>query len=164
VRPEEQEKAGTFTGAGLLRLASRVAVEQRDGVTARLAAEIAANADIGLGDQTLALELRTAARAVSQTRGAAGGPIWSDGFLAANEAAAFRLNFEGGYVPNKIDVSASNPDADLDCYLYEGQQLVARDNGYAGSCTIKWTQKVGGAMTLRVRNVGAGTYYVIISN
>jgi hypothetical protein len=56
-------------------------------------------------------------------------------------------------------VSGSNPGADLHCYLYEGQQLVEGDNGYAASCTIRWTQKVGGAMTLRVRNVGAGTVF-----
>ena len=29
---------------------------------------------------------------------------------------------------------------------------------------IKWNQKLSGTMTLRVRNVGSATYYVIISN
>jgi hypothetical protein len=163
-RPEEQAKSGVFTAAGLLRLASRIAVEQQDVSTAHLAAELAANTDVGLGDATLAKELRTAAQALAQSRGAAGGPIWADGFIAANEAAEFKVSFQGGYTPNKIDVSASSGTADLDCYLYEGKQLVARDNGFGGDCSIKWSQKLSGAMTLRVRNVGSGTYYVIISN
>lgn len=163
-RPDEQTKSGVFTAAGLLRLASRVAVEQQDVTTARVAADLAANAEVGLGDAALAKELRTAAQALAQSRGAAGGPIWADGFIAANEAAEYKVSFQGGYTPNKIDVSASNASADLDCYLYEGKRLVARDNGFGGDCSIKWSQKLSGAMTLRVRNVGSGTYYVIISN
>jgi hypothetical protein len=71
---------------------------------------------------------------------------------------------EGGYVPNGIRASASNIHADLDCYPYEGRQLVARDAGFGGSCSIKWSQRYTGTMTLRVRNAGAGTYYVLISN
>jgi hypothetical protein len=163
-RPEEQTKSGVFTGAGLLRLASRIAVEQQDLGTAKVAAELAANADVGLGDAALAKELRAAAQNLAQSRGAAGGPIWADGFIAANGAAEYSVSFQGGYAPNKIDVSASNASADLDCYLYEGKQLVARDNGFGGDCSIKWSQKLSGTMTLRVRNVGSGTYYVIISN
>ena len=163
-RPEELTKAGVFTAAGLLRLASRIAVEQQDLTTARVAGELAANTDVGLGDTALAKELRAAAQALAQSRGAAGGPIWADGFIGANAAAEYKVSFQGGYAPNKIDVSASSGTADLDCYLYEGKQLVARDNGFGGDCSIKWSQKLSGTMTLRVRNVGAGTYYVIISN
>ena len=37
-RPDEQTKSGVFTAAGLLRLALRVAVEQQDVTTARVAA------------------------------------------------------------------------------------------------------------------------------
>ena len=120
-RPEEQTKSGVFTPAGLLRLASRIAVEQQDVTTARVAAELAANSDVGLGDSTLAKELRTAAQALAQSRGAAGGPIWADGFIGANEAAEYKVSFQGGYAPNKINVSASNASADLDCYLYDGK-------------------------------------------
>src|SRR5688500_18639766 len=49
VRREERQKADAFTAAGLLRLASRIAVEQRDAATAKAAAELAANSDVGLG-------------------------------------------------------------------------------------------------------------------
>jgi hypothetical protein len=164
VRPEEASKAGAFTPAGLLRLASKVAVEQQDAVTARAAAELAANQEIGLGDAGLARELRQAAAAVIATRGAAGGPIWSDGYLGSGQAAEFRVAFEGGYVPNSINVSASSYSGDLDCYLYEGTQLVARDNGYAGDCAIRWSQRLKGSVTLRVLNTGAGTYYTVLSN
>ena len=164
VRPEEAAKAGAFTPAGLLRLASRVAVEQQDAATARAAAELAANRDVGLGDARLAQELRQAANAVVATRGAAGGPIWSDGYLGSGAVAEFKVAFEGGYVPNSINVSASSYSGDLDCYLYEGTQLVARDNGYGGDCAIRWSQRLKGAVTLRVLNTGAGTYYTVLSN
>jgi hypothetical protein len=164
VRPEEAAKAGEFTAAGLLRLASRIAVEQQDAATARAAADLATNREVGLGDQRLAQELRQAANAVVATRGAAGGPIWSDGYLATGAVAEFKISFEGGYVPNSINVSASSYHGDLDCYLYEGSQLVSRDNGYGGDCAIRWTQRLKGAVTLRVRNTGAGTYYTILSN
>lgn len=164
VPPEEASKGGEFTAVGLLRLASRVAVEQQDGATARTAADLAANREIGLGDARLARELRQAANAVLASRGASGGPIWSDGYLPTGAVAEFKIAFEGGYVPNTINVSASSYHGDLDCYLYEATQLVARDNGYAGDCAIRWTQRFKGAVTLRVRNTGAGTYYTVLSN
>lgn len=164
VRPEEAAKVGAFSAAGLVRLASRIAVEQQDAGTARLAAALAANREIGLGDEALALELRRAASALLATRGATGGPIWSDGYLGTGAIAEYRITFEGGYVPNAVTVSASTAPADLDCYLYEGSQLVARDAGFGGDCSIKWSQKLKGTVTLRIRNTGAGTYYTIISN
>jgi hypothetical protein len=164
LRPEEAGKAGQFTAPGLLRLASRVAVEQQDAATARAAAELAGNREVGLGDAALARELRQAANAVLATRGASGGPIWSDGYLGSGAVAEFKVAFEGAYVPNSINVSASSYQGDLDCYLYEGTQLVERDNGYGGDCTIRWTQRLKGTVTLRVLNTGAGTYYTVLSN
>ena len=164
VRPEERQKAEAFTAAGLLRLASRIAVEQGDATTAKAAAELAANADLGLGHAALASDLRTAAQALASTRGSLGGPIWADGFLASGQVMEYRVTFEGAHAPNKIDVSTNSPNADLDCYLYENRQLVARDDGYGGSCSIKWSQKYSGAMSLRIRNTGSASYFVLISN
>ena len=164
VRREERQKAEAFTAAGLLRLASRIAVEQRDAPIAKAAAELAANAEVGLGEAALATELRTAANALASTRGSLGGPIWTDGFLASGQVMEYKVTFEGAHAPNKIDVSTNSSSADLDCYLYENRQLVARDDGYGGSCSIKWSQKYTGAMTLRIRNTGVASYYVLISN
>ena len=164
VRREERQKAEAFTAAGLLRLASRIAVEQGDAPIAKAAAELAANAEVGLGQASLATELQTAAKALSSTRGSLGGPIWTDGFLASGQVMEYKVTFEGAHAPNKIDVSTNSSNADLDCYLYENKQLVARDDGYGGSCSIKWSQKYTGAMTLRIRNTGVASYYVLISN
>jgi hypothetical protein len=164
LRPAEAAKVGDLTAADLLRLASRISVEQLDAGTASVAAHLAANPDVGLGDSELGEELRRAAEALASVRGAEGGPVWADGYLAAGDVAEFRLAFEGGYVPNRISVSASNRLGDLDCYLYEGDQLVARDADYRGACAIAWSQKLKGTMILRVRNTGAATYYVLVSN
>lgn len=164
LRPEEEAKAGSLTAAGLLRLATRIAVDQQDAATARIAARLAASPILGLGDAELAEELGRAAAALDSVRGARGGPIWADGHLASGQLEEFELTFEGGYVPNVINVSPSNADGDLDCYLYDGDELVARDSSYDGRCSIRWSQKFEGTLTLRVRNTGAGTYYVMLSN
>jgi hypothetical protein len=164
LRAAEAVKVAELTAAELLRLASRVAVDHLDAGTAYLAAKLAADPKTGLGDSALGSELRRAADALASTRGAQGGPIWADGHLASGEAAEFSVAFEGGYVPNRINVSASNYHGDLDCYLYEGDQPVARDDGYEGNCSIAWSQKLKGSVTLRVRNTGAATYYVLVSN
>lgn len=163
-RAAEATKVGELTAVALLRLASRIAVEQLDTATAYVAVELAADPRVGLGDSALGAELRRAADALASTRGAEGGPIWADGHLPAGEVVEFKVAFEGGYVPNRINVSASNYHGDLDCYLYEGDQPVARDAGYEGSCSIAWSQKLKGEVTLRVRNTGAATYYVLVSN
>jgi hypothetical protein len=155
---------GDSSAAGLLRLASRIAVEQQDARSAHLAAELASNRAVGLGDTVLAQQLRQAAGALPTARGAVGGPIWGDGYLGTGRTAAYRITFEGRYRPNTVTVSASSGRGDLDCYLYEGRQLVARDAGDGGYCSIKWSQRIKGRVTLRIRNAGAGTYYTVISN
>jgi hypothetical protein len=48
--------------------------------------------------------------------------------------------------------------------LYEDANLIARDAGFAGDCSIEWSQGIQGAVILRVRNSGAGTYFVLVSN
>ena len=162
-RPEEADKP-SLTAAALLRLASRLAVEELDVATARMAARLAADTAFHTKDAALAPELARAAAALAGTRGAAGGPVWADGYLGTGEAATFRVRFEGTYAPNRVSVSASSGNGDLDCYLYEGDKLVARDAGYRGDCVIEWSQRFSGAITLRIRNTGAATYYVLASN
>ncbi len=155
----------TFTTAMLLRAASRIAVDQQDAQSAQLAAEIAGSITLGLGNASLARELRAASRALGGTRGGASGPIWSDGYLPSRQAAEFRLTFEGGYVPNRIDIASSNTASNVECALFEGTLLIVRTAGIGGKCALKWKQRVGGAVTLRVRNAGVpGTYYTILSN
>lgn len=179
-RREELQKMESLSAIGLLRMASRIAVGQNDVGTARVAAQLAAQlvaerescdtiqceqAQTAPGPaRRVAEELRRAADALAATRGATGGPIWTDGHLAAGETATYRISFEGGRVPNRINVSASRYDADLDCYLYDGDRLVARDAAYRGDCAIEWSQRFEGALTLRIRNVGATTYYLLASN
>ena len=161
---EAQGSGERLTAAMLLRLASRVAVEQNDSLVAAMAAALAADRSFGAGDAALAAELRRAAQALAGTRGAAGGPIWTDDRLTRNGVAEYRVRFEGGRVRNRIDVTASNPRADLDCYLYENDKLAARDEGREGSCSVEWKQTQSRVLTLRVRNNGADTYYVVMSN
>jgi hypothetical protein len=164
LRPEEERKLGELTAAGLLRLASRIAVEQLDVATAEQAAALAADSVVGLGDSALAEELGRAAEALASTRGRVGGPIWADGHLAAGEFVEFKIKFEGGRSPNVMKVSASNYDGDLDCLLLDGDRVASQDDGYGSDCSIEWDQEIEGEVILRVRNTGAATYYVLVSN
>ncbi|HKG91413.1 MAG TPA: hypothetical protein VKA84_05975 [Gemmatimonadaceae bacterium] len=155
---------GGLTARGLLRLASRIAVEQKDTLSASMAARLAESRDVGVGNPALADELRRAAQAIEGTRGAASGPIWADGSIGTGRTAEFKVRFQGGRVRNRVDVSASNPRADLDCYLYDKGKLAAHDEGREGSCSVEWQQTQTGVLTLRVRNNGADTYFVLMSN
>ena len=164
-RGDEQAKLGPLSAAGLLREATHIAVEQHDAATANAAAELAGNTVAGLGDAALATQLKTQATSIGAgARGAVGGPVWADGVLGLGDVVEYHINFEGGYTPNRITVSAGNNAADLDCYLYDGSQLAASDNSYARDCSIGWSQRWTGVLTLRVSNAGASTYFVMVSN
>ena len=82
-RPGEARKGGDLTAASLLRLAVQIAVDQSDAQTAYVAARLARDAEIGLGNEALGEELGRAAAALTSTRGASGGPVWADGLLGA---------------------------------------------------------------------------------
>lgn len=41
---------------------------------------------------------------------------------------------------------------------------VARDDEHQSACSIRWSQRLTGTVTLRVRNAGAGTHFVLASN
>lgn len=158
--PESPDLANA---AATLRRASQLAVEQFDIETARLAADLAADSKVGLGDYRLAAELRTSADALGRTRGAASGPIWADGRLKGGEEVKYRITFNGGFSPNRIDVSGSRPGAKLECALFDGTLAIAEQTG-SGRCSLKWSQKVTGAVTLKLRNGGDTSYYTIVSN
>ena len=99
-------KGRVFTAAGLLRLASRIAVEQRDATTARLAAELAANRMSELAMPPSAASSgrrrRPSVRHAALLVADLGGRV-----RRRERDREFKLNFQGGYVPNKIDVSAA---------------------------------------------------------
>lgn len=154
-----------FTVAGLLRLASRMAVENNDAPTAAAAAALAQNPALGLSNHRGLLgELSNRAKRVGTVRGASGGPLWREGFLAPETQTEYAFAFEGGRVVNRIVVGASNPRADLECSLIQGKEVVAQDDGPGSGCDIKWDQKPAGTLTLRIRNAGPATYFVLTSN
>lgn len=148
----------------LLRRAVELAVEREDRPAASRAIALAADPTLGLGDEALAEELRSRAAALGSPRGAVGGAIRREGWLAEGQSAEYAIVFEGGNVPNGIVVSASERYADLDCYLYAGEEEVARDEGYASDCFLAWKQGDARELRLRVTNSGAPTFFVLISN
>lgn len=160
---EEVEKR-SLTARGLLREAVRLAVEQRDAATAQAAVALAADAEAGLGDQALADELRQEAEALGRARGAIGGPVWAENYLYPEHWTQYDITFQGGYVPNWVNVYAGNGYADLDCYLYDHGRLVAQDTRYVRNCGMSWNQAWTGTMSIVIWNRGAATGFRLQSN
>jgi hypothetical protein len=140
-----------------------MAEDHNDAPTALAAAELASNPNLGIRDPVLARELRNRAEGLSNTRGATGGPLWRDGYLAAGQMVEFRVSFAGGRIANRIEVAASNPEADLECSLFDGARET-RGQRSGRACSLKWDQKTTGKVVLRVTNKGVASYYVISSN
>jgi hypothetical protein len=141
---------GPMTSASLLRLASRLAADQADWATADYAAWL-----LQLPDS------------VPVTRGATGGPVWADAYLAPGGEIAYTIDFSGGQTENLLQVSAGNPGAVLECTLHQAgmpDRVASQVKSLAGACSLKWRQTTAGRMTLRVRNRGPAAYFVVSSN
>ncbi len=141
---------GELNSTALLRLASSIAADQGDWATADYAAWL-----LQLPDS------------IPVTRGAAGGPLWADSYLGAGAEANYTIEFEGGQNPNMLQVAAGKTGSVLQCALYEApgsEHPAIRGKSLAGTCSIRWTQETRGKMTLRIRNAGPPTYFVMSSN
>jgi hypothetical protein len=170
----EGEVPDDFSAIALLRLASQIAVDQGDPVVARAATELTGRPAVPAGesvppvlsvrDSALAASLHRAATALVNMRGAVGGPVWRDGYVGQSGEAAYRVSFEGGYVPNAIIILPSNREAALECALYEGDRLDESVRSVNDRCTLRWQQRYEGEVTLMIRNQGAGTYYTLTTN
>jgi len=160
---ESSEKGYDLTAASLLREATRIALANGDLATAEAAIELAGNAEAGLADADLAAALEEMVGA-SGARGALGGPIWAEYYLYPGEWVDYNINFQGGYVPNWVNVWARNGYADLDCYIYDAGRLVVWDERQWKDCSAEWNQRWTGTMTLRILNRGAGSNLALRTN
>jgi hypothetical protein len=141
---------GPMTSKALLKLASSIAEDQNDWAAAEYIAWI-----------------RQLPDSVPPTRGAAGGPVWADAYLGPRQEATYTLEFEGGITPNLLQVSAGKTGSALQCALFEDAQPrrpTVSVSSLAGTCSIEWRQAARGRMTLRIRNSGPATYFVVSSN
>jgi hypothetical protein len=141
---------GPMTSAALLQLASAIATDHNDWGTAEYVAW-----------------LRQLPDSVPPTRGASGGPVWADAYLGVGREATYTVEFEGGITPNVLQVSAGKASSVLQCDLYEegnSRHPTVRLGSLAGTCSIEWRQATQGKMTLRIRNAGPATYFVVSSN
>ena len=160
---ESTEKGYDLTAASLLREATRIALTNGDLATAEAAIELAGNAEAGLADADLAEVLEEMVGA-SGARGALGGPIWAEYYLYPGGWVDYNINFQGGYVPNWVNVWAGNGYADLDCYIYDSGRLVVWDERHWEDCSAEWDQRWTGTMTLRILNRGAGSNLSLRTN
>ncbi len=142
---------GPLSSAGLLRLASEIAADQGDWAAADYAAYLLQRPD-----------------SEPVTRGAAGGPVWADAFIARGQQAVYTIDFSAsGQSDNLLQVTAGNAGALLECALQEGGEAAKptlKVKSLAGACTVKWRQPTAGRITLRISNTGPATYFVVSSN
>jgi len=141
---------GPMTSSALFQLASAIATDHNDWGTAEYVAW-----------------LRQLPDSVPPTRGAAGGPVWADAYLGVGREATYTVEFDGGITPNLLQVSAGKTRSVLRCDLYEEgnpRRPMARVGSLAGTCSIEWRQTTRGKMTLRIRNAGPATFFVVSSN
>jgi hypothetical protein len=167
--PPDWDVPTPFDASGLLRLASEVAVDRQDRVTAEVAATLA-RAELGITDTALSAALGRAAAALAGVRGAVGAPRVVEGFLKEGETAEYAIPFEGGGVVNHVTVSLSAERGSLSCYLYDdpaaapnrSARRAAEDR--PGGCGLTWRQESPGEVTLRIRNAGPAAYFVLLTN
>jgi hypothetical protein len=141
---------GVLSSAALFRLASRLASDLGDWATADYAAWL-----LQLPDS------------IPVTRGATGGPVWADAWLGPGKEASYSIEFAGGQTPNQLQVSAGRAGAALRCALHpasEPERVTVQVRSLAGTCALEWRQAAAGRMTLRIRNGGSATYFVVSSN
>lgn len=103
---------------------------------------------------------------VEPSRGATGGAVWADAFLKRGSQATYTIEFDAGSGPNRLQVSAVNSGANLECVLLDGNPgtEIATVVSVSGTCRVQWKQSVRARMTLRIRNRSADTFFVISSN
>lgn len=167
--PPDWDVPARFDAPGLLRLASDVAVDRQDRVTAEVAAALV-RPDLGVTDTALAAALSRAAAALSGTRGAVGAPRVLEGYLTEGEVAEFAIPFEGRGVVNHVTVSLSGPRGSLSCYLYDDpaptpdRPAARAEQERRRTCGLTWRQESPGEVTLRIRNTGPAAYFVLLTN
>ncbi len=141
---------GAMTSAALFQLASSIAADQNDWATAEYTAWLMQLPD-----------------SVPVSRGAAGGPVWADAYIGVGREVTYTVEFEGGITANLLQVSAARPRSVLQCALSETsdpRQRTVRVASLAGTCSIEWRQATRGKVTLKIRNMGPPTYFVVSSN
>jgi len=154
---------GALSSRSLLLLASEFASDAGDWELAdKLASRL-----VGAAPETRRPPPTTAQPApISPSRGATGGAVWADAFLKRGSQATYTIEFDAGGSSNRLQVSAVNTGANLECVLFDGTPGVpiATVVSVSGTCRVQWKQSVRAQMTLRIRNRSGDTFFVLSSN
>ena len=107
---------------------------------------------------------KTIASAPASTRGAVGGPKYSQDRVYGKDYVQYQVKFWANELAEIIVVG--DGDNDLDLYVYDQNgNLVASDADYTDQCVCRWVPAWTGTFTVRIVNRGAiYSNYAIATN
>lgn len=89
----------------------------------------------------------------SNTRGAVGGPSYSNSSVKAKGTDVYKEKFYAGEQAAVIVIG--DGDTDLDLYIYDANgNLITSDTDYSDDCVCTWTPKWTGTFTIKIVNRG----------
>lgn len=158
VKPSSQSaaKKEDLDPANLLREAAKMAGAAGDKKAVDMAAEVARNTSIGLGNEALAGEISK----TQVARGFAAGHSWKDAYcLGTDDIMSYDINFNGGEDAS-LSVSAYPP---VTVVVYDGAGIVTGDQRYSTSKYLRWHYYTGGVGHIAVgASNGASCYSITI--
>jgi len=152
------EKKIDLAPADLLREAAKIAGGRGDHRAIEMAAEVARNNAIGLGDESLADEIAR----TETSRGVLKGRSWTgSGCLNAGEAAASEFNFNKN--ENAGIILSTGNSLPVDLFVLDKYGVVASDESSSADKTLAWhTAGEGKLKVALVANYGATCYAIYI--
>ncbi len=156
VKPSAQggEKKVDLDPANLLREAAKMAGATGDKKAVDMAAEVARNTSIGLGNEALADEISK----TQVVRGFAAGHSWKDAkCVNAGDVVLYDINFNGGE-DALLSVNASTP---VDVFVYDGGGIVVSDQSYSTAKYLRWHYITGGVGHIAVGASNGYSCYAI---
>lgn len=100
----------------------------------------------------------------SATRGAVGGPRYSEDIVYAHSTATYQLKFWANELAEVAVIG--DGDNDLDLYIYDQNgNLIEKDDDYTDQCICRWIPVWTGTFTIKIVNRGnVYSYYAIATN
>ena len=149
-----REKKTDQDPATLLRHAAGIAAANGDRKALEMAAEVARNKVIGLGDNSLADEISK----IPVARGFAADHSWKgSGCLNNGDSVSWEVPFRGGEEA-AVAIKASSP---VESFISDSYGEVLRDDAYSSVKYMRWRTIVGGPLRVTLRAGFGQTCYSI---
>ena len=164
VEAVEGKEQMSYGARDLISLAADIAVETGQTEVGEMVAALAEDGTIGLGDATLAGEIRERLEAAG-TRGTPTGRTTASGYLGPGGSRTWHATFLGGSYA-RVDVYGAGG-GDVDLYVYdENWNEIDYDNDATNWCICEWYPRWTGVFYMKVVNYSSyyGISYDLVTN